>query len=84
MKNSFGMVKVFSLEHQAFVPVTNPIEMKSTWQHVEQKLQESSEYPNFSMLLSEHSTIDSTLVTKAIAQFERTLISPIQNSINSF
>ena len=67
--------KSFSLEHQAFIPVTDPIEMKSTWSHVEQKLQEHSEYPNLFNLTFGTSTIDSTLVTKAIAQFERTLIS---------
>ena len=65
----------FSLEHQAFVPVTDPIEMKSTWQEVEQKLQQHSEYPNLFNQAFDTSTIDSTLVTKAIAQFERTLIS---------
>lgn len=65
----------FSLEHQALVPVTDPIEMKSTWQQVEQKLQNHLEYPNLFNAAFGTSTIDSTLVTKAIAQFERTLIS---------
>jgi len=67
--------RVFSLEHQAFQPVTNPIEMHSTWQQVEQKLQAHSEYPNLFNLAFGTSKIDSTMVTKAIAQFERTLIS---------
>ncbi|MEW4923235.1 cytochrome c peroxidase [Algibacter sp. 2305UL17-15] len=65
----------FSLEHQAFVPVTDPIEMKSTWTDVEQKLQQHTEYPNLFEKAFGTSNIDSTLVTKAIAQFERTLIS---------
>lgn len=65
----------FSLEHQAFVPVTDPIEMKSTWKQVEQKLQNHTEYPNLFNAAFGILTIDSTLVTKAIAQFERTLIS---------
>lgn len=65
----------FSLEHQAFIPVTDPIEMKSSWVNVEQKLQQHSEYPNLFEQAFGTSTIDSTLVTKAIAQFERTLIS---------
>ena len=65
----------FSLEHQAFVPVSDPIEMKSSWIEVEQKLQNSPEYQNLFKLAFGKSTIDSTLVTKAIAQFERTLIS---------
>lgn len=65
----------FSLEHQAFVPVSDPIEMNSLWQDVEKKLQEHSEYPNLFNLAFGTTTIDSTLVTKAIAQFERILIS---------
>ncbi|WP_367278049.1 cytochrome-c peroxidase [uncultured Algibacter sp.] len=65
----------FSLEHQAFVPVTDPAEMKSTWNQVEQKLQQHQEYPKLFQQAFGTSIIDSTLVTKAIAQFERTLIS---------
>ena len=65
----------FSLEHQAFVPVSNPNEMGSNWKQVEDKLQNHNEYPNLFNLAFGTSTIDSTLVTKAIAQFERTLIS---------
>ncbi len=64
-----------SLERQAFEPVTNPIEMHSNWQEVAIKLQEDSEYPILFNLAFGTSAIDSTLVTKAIAQFERTLIS---------
>ncbi|GAA4803950.1 cytochrome-c peroxidase [Litoribaculum gwangyangense] len=67
--------KVFSLEHQALVPVSDPIEMKSSWQQVEKELQNHPEYPNLFQQAFGTSTIDSTLVTKAIAQFERTLIS---------
>lgn len=67
--------KSFSLEHQAFIPVTDPIEMKSTWTQVEAKLQQHSEYPELFNQAFGTDIIDSTLVTKAIAQFERTLIS---------
>ncbi|GAA4944775.1 cytochrome c peroxidase [Algibacter agarivorans] len=65
----------FSLEHQAFVPVSDPIEMNSSWVDVEQKLQQHAEYPVLFEQAFGTSKIDSTLVTKAIAQFERTLIS---------
>nr|WP_298494481.1 cytochrome c peroxidase [uncultured Algibacter sp.] len=65
----------FSLEHQAFVPVSDPIEMNSNWTEVEQKLQQHSEYPVLFEQAFGVSKIDSTLITKAIAQFERTLIS---------
>lgn len=67
--------RVFSLEHQAFQPVTDPIEMHNTWAQVEEKLQQHPEYPNLFNLAFGVSKIDSTMVTKAIAQFERTLIS---------
>lgn len=66
---------VFSLEHQAFIPVADPIEMKSTWPNVEKKLQVHLEYPTLFEQAFGTSKIDSSLVTKAIAQFERTLIS---------
>lgn len=65
----------FSLESQAFEPVTNPREMGSKWVDVERKLQNHSEYPKLFKQVFGTSKIDSTLVVKAIAQFERTLIS---------
>ena len=64
-----------SLERQAFEPVSNPIEMHSNWQEVATELQNDSEYPSLFDLAFGTSQIDSTLVTKALAQFERTLIS---------
>ncbi|RBW61011.1 cytochrome-c peroxidase [Tenacibaculum sp. E3R01] len=67
--------KELSLERQAFEPVRNPIEMHSIWADVEKKLQKHSEYPILFKQAFGTSKIDSTLVTKAIAQFERTLIS---------
>lgn len=67
--------KEFSLEKQAFEPVTNPIEMHSDWKNVAKKLQEHAEYPTLFKQAFGISIIDSTFVTKAIAQFERTLIS---------
>lgn len=65
----------FSLEHQVFEPVRNPIEMKSQWEQLEKELQNHPDYPNLFNQAFGTSIIDSTLVSKAIAQFERTLIS---------
>jgi cytochrome c peroxidase len=65
----------FSLENQAFEPVSNPIELHANWKNIAQKLQNHPEYPTLFLRALGSSTIDSTLVTKAIAQFERTLIS---------
>ncbi|APZ45641.1 cytochrome-c peroxidase [Polaribacter reichenbachii] len=65
----------FGIENQALEPVSNPIEMHSDWKNVAQKLQNSSEYVTLFNQAFGTSKIDSTMVVKAIAQFERTLIS---------
>ena len=63
------------LERQALEPVKNPIEMHSNWTNVAEKLQQDPEYPTLFLRAFGTTTIDSSLVTKAIAQFERILIS---------
>lgn len=67
--------KEFSLEKQAFEPVTNPIEMHANWQNIAERLENHPEYPDLFLRAFGSPKIDSTLVTKALAQFERTLIS---------
>ena len=67
--------KELSLERQALEPVKNPIEMHSNWIIVAQKLQSNFEYPNLFLQAFGDSKIDSVLITRAIAQFERTIIS---------
>lgn len=67
--------KELGLERQALEPVRNPIEMHSVWTDVVTKLQQDSQYPNLFLRAFGTATIDSLLITKAIAQFERTLIS---------
>ena len=67
--------RAYSLENQAFGPVTDPVEMHNTWPNAVAALQMSSEYPGLFEAAFGTSTIDSVLVAKAIAQFERTLIS---------
>ncbi|MCR9181987.1 MAG: cytochrome-c peroxidase [Flavobacteriaceae bacterium] len=64
-----------TLEDQIFEPVTNPIEMNNTWPQAEASLKNHSEYPQLFKEAFEGAPIDSVLVTKAIAQFLRTLIS---------
>ncbi|MEZ5007997.1 MAG: cytochrome c peroxidase [Chitinophagales bacterium] len=63
------------LEEQALEPVTNPIEMHNTWVNAMSSLQAHPDYPELFNQAFGTSIIDSSLVTKAIAQFERTLIS---------
>jgi len=67
--------KELSLERQAEEPVQNPIELHSNWGNVVSILQMHPEYPELFRLAFKTSTITKELTTKAIAQFERTLIS---------
>ena len=64
-----------TLEEQAFLPVIDEIEMHNTWQNAVATLQADPEYPDLFCKAFGTKTIDSVLVVKAIAQFERTLIS---------
>ena len=67
--------RAISLEDQALGPVVNPIEMNNTWPNAVASLQNHPTYPSLFQAAFGTSTIDSTLVAKALAQFERTLIS---------
>lgn len=68
--------RALGLEHQALEPVTDPVELENTsWNDVENKLNNHPEYPTLFNQAFGTSTISQELVTKAIAQFERTLIS---------
>ena len=67
--------KEFSLEKQALEPVSNPIELHSSWQNVIERINKNAEYPTLFERAFGTTSIDSILVVKAIAQFERTLIS---------
>ena len=76
--NQFGFFwdgRAGTLEDQALGPVVNPIEMNATWPEVEAKLNSHSEYPTLFKQAYDIDVIDSLHVAKAIAQFERTLIS---------
>lgn len=67
--------KELSIERQAIVPVENPIEMHSDWNDVVSKLNAHSEYPLLFEKAFGTSNITQELTTRAIAQFERILIS---------
>ena len=64
-----------TLEDLVFEPVTNPIEMNTTWPEVEAKLNANSEYRDLFKKAYNIDVVDSVHVSKAIAQFLRTLIS---------
>jgi cytochrome c peroxidase len=63
------------IEKQAIEPVINPIEMHNTWKQVVLTLQSTAAYPALFHKAFGTRVIDSILVAKALAQFERTLIS---------
>ncbi|MDP5081104.1 MAG: cytochrome-c peroxidase [Winogradskyella sp.] len=67
--------KALSLERQAEEPVENPIELHSNWDAVVNKLKNHPDYPELFRLAFKTNIITKELTTKAIAQFERTLIS---------
>ena len=67
--------RALNLEEQAFDPIVDELEMHDTWSNVAAKLNAHSEYPDLFKKAFNVDEIDSTYVVKAIAQFERTLIS---------
>ncbi len=79
--NAGWMTKLFwdgranSLEEQALGPVENPIEMKAHWPMVVDRLKEHTEYPLLFHKAFGTADITKELAVKAIAQFERTMVS---------
>lgn len=67
--------RVSGLETQALEPVEDPIEMHNTWPKAIGKLEQHGTYPKLFYEAFEACDITNDLVVKAIAQFERTLIS---------
>lgn len=64
-----------TLEEQILGPVPNPIEMHQSWKNACAKLNADVEYRNMFFKAFNEEGIDSTKVSKAIAQFLRTMIS---------
>lgn len=70
--------RVKTLEEQALHPVENPVEMGEIWSDVEVKLQRHPTYPDHfrkAFGIENKSNITRELAAKALAQFQRTLIS---------
>lgn len=67
-----------TLEDQAHLPVEDPIEMGEMWEHVVDKLKAHPDYPadfRKAFGIESKTMINRDLATKAIAQFERSIIS---------
>lgn len=75
MPSLFWDGRAASIEDQALGPVPNPIEMNLPWPEAMQKLNAHPDYPDLFFAAFGTRNIDSMLVVKAIAQFERTMIS---------
>ena len=70
--------RVQTLEEQALLPVEDPIELHNMWPNVIEKLQAHDDYTirfRKAFGISTTSEISKELAAKAIAQFERTLVS---------
>jgi len=68
--------RALSLEEQILEPVPNPIEMNLEWEIAAERLNTHPDYPDlFNRAFNICEDIDSTYVSKAIAQFLRTMIS---------
>lgn len=74
-QNFFWDGRSLTLEEQILEPVPNPIEMHQSWKDAVDKLSSSLEYRNMFFKAFGEQGIDSVKVSKAIAQFLRTMIS---------
>jgi len=67
--------RAFDIENQAEGPVENPIEMHNIWDKAVESLQNSKTYPELFRKAFGTDKITKELTVKAIAQFERTIVS---------
>lgn len=74
-KEFFWDGRTRSLEEQALIPIQNPMEMHQTLEATISKLQASANYPALFQKAFGTEQITSALIAKALAQFERTIIS---------
>lgn len=75
VRNYFWDGRVSSLEKQAGIPLTHPHEMGQTMEAAVSALQRTRRYPPAFRRAFGSDTITAEKITKALAQFERTLIS---------
>jgi cytochrome c peroxidase len=76
-----------SLEAQALIPVEDPVELHTTWPQVVEKLKKHPTYPILfrkAFGISNRSEITKELAAKAMAQFERILISSGTSKYDKF
>jgi cytochrome c peroxidase len=77
--------RVTTLEEQALLPVEDEIELHTTWPEVEEKLKQNDIYPAMfrkAFGIESKEEITKFLAAKAIAQFERSLVSSGQSKFD--
>ena len=77
-KGLFWDGRAESLEKQALIPIEDSLELNHSWEAVEHKLQKHIDYPVYfrkAFGIEHPEEIKRSLITKAIAQFERILVS---------
>ena len=76
-----------TLEDQALLPVEDPIEMHNTWPNVVEKLKKHANYPSLfrkAFGINDRTEITKELAAKALAQFERILVSSGKSKFDEF
>jgi cytochrome c peroxidase len=76
-----------TLEDQALLPVEDPIELHHTWPNVVEDLKKHKTYPKMfreAFGIKDRSEISKELAAKALAQFERILVSSGQSKFDRF
>jgi len=76
-----------TLEDQALIPVEDPIEMHNTWVNVVEKLKKHPTYPALfrkAFGINDRAEITQELAAKAMAQFERILVSSGKSRYDDF
>lgn len=74
-KNFFWDGRANSVEHQAIFPILDSLELNETLENIVQKIRNDSKYTELFKFAFGNSEINSDKIIKAIAQFERSLIS---------
>ncbi|MEN0002597.1 MAG: cytochrome c peroxidase [Bacteroidota bacterium] len=70
--------RVHTLETQALLPITDPLEMDDTWENVMERLRNDEDYPQLfraAFGIKSKQEMTKELAVNAIAQFERSIVS---------
>jgi len=86
-KGLFWDGRTTTLEEQALLPIEDPIEMHNTWPNVMEELRAHDQYPEMfrkAFGISNKTEMSKELAAKAIAQFERSMVSSGESRFDKF